>query len=119
MKVYADGGCLQNGTSDAHGYGSFVVEGQELFRLDFGMGVTNNQCEYRALIAALEYAKEIGFNPDVFMDSALVVNQVAGRWNINVAALRPLCAKASQLMRETGASLTWVKRDVLVEKLGH
>lgn len=120
MNLYVDGGCEGNGTANAHGYGSFLLEGDRPVRLDFGTGVTNNICEYKALIAALEYLKEMGIrNVDIFSDSALVVNQTAGKWNINVPALKPLCAEASRLMREIGASLTWVRRDTIVEKLGH
>ena len=56
--VTTDGGALSNGTADSAGYGSCHLESRtghkQMIRLDFGRGVTNNEVEYRTLIATLK-----------------------------------------------------------------
>ena len=52
---------------------------------------TNNQAEYRAVIAALEKAVSLGARQVVlYSDSELVVKQINGQYKIKHAALRPL-----------------------------
>lgn len=123
--IYCDGGCLASGTVNASGYGSFRIEGERVpHRIQHGAGVcgrqTNNTAEYATLIAALEYCKEHNIKgATVCLDSALVVNQVGGRWRVKEAHLRPLCDEASALVRETGALLKWVPRAKILLELGH
>jgi ribonuclease HI len=60
---------------------------------------TNNQAEYMALIGGLEEASR--WKPDrleVYMDSQLVVEQLAGRYRVKNGDLRPLHARALQLL---------------------
>ena len=60
---------------------------------------TNNQAEYKALIAALEKAIELGARQvDIRLDSELVVKQVKGRYRVKNAALRPLYLKVGELL---------------------
>lgn len=60
---------------------------------------TNNQAEYRALIAALEKAAELGARSvDIRLDSELVVRQVKGRYRVKNAALRPLYLRVGELL---------------------
>jgi ribonuclease HI len=60
---------------------------------------TNNVAEYRALIAALERAREFGARRvEVRADSQLVVEQVAGHWKVKQAHLRPLVEEARALL---------------------
>ncbi len=59
---------------------------------------TNNQAEYRAIIAALEealpvYADKIELNSD----SELVVRQIKGQYRVRKEALRPLYQRVKQL----------------------
>ncbi len=62
---------------------------------------TNNQAEYRALIAALEKAAELGAQRvDVRLDAELVVRQLQGRYRVKNAALRPLYLRAAGLLGE-------------------
>ena len=62
---------------------------------------TNNQAEYRALIAALEKAIELGARQvDIRLDSELVVKQVKGRYRVKNAALRPLYLKVGELLSQ-------------------
>lgn len=61
---------------------------------------TNNQAEYRAVIAGVEAA--IRHEPDelvVRADSLLVVNQLNGDWRVKDAGLRPLAKRVAGLLR--------------------
>ncbi|MFC1961775.1 ribonuclease HI family protein [Chloroflexota bacterium] len=52
---------------------------------------TNNQAEYRAIIAALEKAVSLGARQaTVYSDSELMVRQINGRYKVKNTALRPL-----------------------------
>lgn len=81
---------------------------------------TNNQAEYLTLIEALRYAGEMKLqNVVIYSDSQLIVNQVNGEWRVKDANLQPLRNHAAQLLKAVNDSLRWVRRDVIVEKLGH
>ncbi|MBN1176568.1 MAG: ribonuclease HI family protein [Dehalococcoidales bacterium] len=59
---------------------------------------TNNQAEYRAVVAALEKAVSLGAkNVELKSDSELVVNQLNGRYKVKNAALRPLYQEVVKL----------------------
>ena len=119
--LYVDGGSRRNGDESQEGYGSFLVDGEQTpHRLDFG-NCTNNEAEYRALIAALEYCAAQGIRvPTIRMDSALVVNQVKGRWKCKMPHLRPLLDQAHALAAQFPMfSLEWCARDEIFTFLGH
>ena len=60
---------------------------------------TNNVAEYRALIAGLEAAAATPSRAvKVRGDSKLVIEQVAGRWKVKQEHLRPLHARAQDLL---------------------
>jgi probable phosphoglycerate mutase len=60
---------------------------------------TNNVAEYRALIAGVDAARRLGAREvEVRADSKLVVEQLAGRWRVKQAHLRPLHAQALELL---------------------
>jgi ribonuclease HI len=60
---------------------------------------TNNVAEYRALIAGLEAAAELGAGQVlVRADSLLVVEQLRGRYKVKSAQLRPLYEEARALL---------------------
>lgn len=116
--IYCDGGCSGNGSATASTYGSFKINGQ-VHRLP-SAGTTNNEAEYLTLIEALQYCREHMLQaPQIYMDSQLVVNQVAGGWKPKAENLKPLCERARGLWRELHAGLAWVPRDVIVRELGH
>jgi ribonuclease HI len=59
---------------------------------------TNNQAEYRAIIAALEKAVSLGARQvALYSDSELVVKQINGQYKIKHAALRPLYQEVVKL----------------------
>jgi len=64
-------------------------------RLD---NTTNNQAEYRAVIAALEEAARLGASRVIlFCDSELVVRQLKGQYRIKNEGLKPLHQQALNL----------------------
>ncbi|MBE1492623.1 bifunctional RNase H/acid phosphatase [Plantactinospora soyae] len=113
--VEADGGA--RGNPGPAGYGAVVRDagtGEVLAERSESIGVaTNNVAEYRGLIAGLEAARETGAaGVEVRMDSKLVVEQMAGRWQIKNAGLRPLAAQAAGLVRRfDSVSYTWIPRE--------
>jgi ribonuclease HI len=77
---------------DAHGR-ALVRKGVLL-----GRG-TNNEAEYRALIAALEEAKVLGAREvEARADSQLMVMQITGHYRVKAANLKPLYAKVRGLL---------------------
>ncbi len=59
---------------------------------------TNNQAEYRAIIAALEKAIGLGARQVVLnSDSELVVKQIQGSYRVKKAALKPLYRRVKEL----------------------
>lgn len=116
--IYCDGGCYGNGTSQAQTYGSFSVNGN-VHRRTLSVD-TNNEAEYLMLVEALTYCKDHQLHaPQVYMDSQLVVNQVAGGWKVRAPNLKTLNEKARTLWRELRAGLAWVPREEIVKRLGH
>ncbi len=125
-----DGGSLGN---PGKGYGSFHLSSRDGFetieRLEYGNNVTNNQAEYRTMLAgveaALQWTREHGRNPTnlsicIKTDSKLVVEQVNGRWKVKHPDLQPLCLRARQLLAQFGRKqLTWHPRAESVKLLGH
>ena len=65
---------------------------------------TNNQAEYLAIIEGLRAVEE--WKPDrleVFLDSKLVVEQLAGRYRVKSPELAPLFRQASELLARFGS----------------
>jgi probable phosphoglycerate mutase len=113
--VEADGG--SRGNPGPAGFGAVVKEartGEVLDERSGSIGVaTNNVAEYAGLIAGLKAAAELGaVDVEVRMDSKLVVEQMAGRWQIKNAGLRPLAAEAATLVQRFAAvRFSWVPRE--------
>ncbi|WP_027346677.1 histidine phosphatase family protein [Hamadaea tsunoensis] len=113
--VEADGG--SRGNPGPAGFGALVRDaatGAVLAERSGGLGVaTNNVAEYSGLIAGLQAASELGATEvEVRMDSKLVIEQMAGRWQIKHPALRPLAAQAAALVHAFGTvRYVWVPRE--------
>jgi ribonuclease HI len=95
-----DGGARGNPGPAAY---AVVVEAPDGSRLDaFSKTIgraTNNVAEYRALLAALEYSLERGAGRvKVFSDSELLVRQVQGSYKVRHPDLKPLYARAQELI---------------------
>lgn len=101
--VAADGGA--RGNPGPAGIGAVVLDPSSsppavLATVSEAIGVTtNNVAEYRALIAGLEEAARLGARAvTVKADSKLVIEQLAGRWKVRQAHLRPLHQRARELL---------------------
>jgi ribonuclease HI len=99
MLIWVDGAARGNPGPAAIGVVVKDEQGTVLARLSKCIGeTTNNQAEYRALIAALEKAVELGARKvSVYSDSELVVRQITGRYRVKKEELKPLFQKATQL----------------------
>jgi len=73
--------------------------------MDFSLPIvatsTNNQAEYQALIKGLELLKEVHADTiEIFGDSMLVINQLAGCYECQSEVLITYYEKSMQLLRE-------------------
>lgn len=127
--IIFDGGSRGN---PGAGYGSYEVRtrtGRRIERLTFGNNVTNNEAEYRTLIAALhDVAARIAaasadpkaYTVAVRGDSQLVIFQVLGKWKVRTPHIRPLHAEATALLaRFKRIDVQWQPRAMSVRTLGH
>jgi ribonuclease HI len=88
--------------------------GQTQGRISRAIGIaTNNQAEYRAIIAALERAVGAGARQVIIKsDSELVVRQINGQYKIKNTALRPLYQRVVRLTGSLeGFSITGIPRE--------
>jgi ribonuclease HI len=61
---------------------------------------TNNVAEYTGTLRAVTLAAELGAERvELLLDSKLIVEQLAGRWRVKDAKLRPLWADALRVLR--------------------
>ena len=100
VTIYTDGASRGNPGPSAIGVLIKDETGATLAQISLRLGVTtNNQAEYRAIIAGLEKAITLGAkNVSMKSDSELVVEQINGRYKVKNAALRPLYLKVVQLI---------------------
>ena len=102
--AYIDGGARGNpgpagfGVRIEHADGTLIEEFCEAVGI-----ATNNVAEYRALIAALEWARRNGHHRlHVRSDSQLLVQQMRGVYKVKHPGLQPLHAKGRALAAEIG-----------------
>ena len=102
--AYIDGGA--RGNPGPAGFGVRVEEADGTLVEEFAESIgvaTNNVAEYRALIAALEWARRHGHDQlHVRSDSLLLVQQMLGNYKVKHAGLQPLHARARVLAHEVG-----------------
>jgi ribonuclease HI len=124
-QVYTDGGCPSNpgpgswgvvikkGNGEVEEYSGFLPEHT----------TTNNQCEYRGLEAACvllgrKNQEELPCQIEFFSDSQLIVNQINGKFKVNME-IRPFYETAAQsfavLSKRCPVSLTWIGRSFNTE----
>ena len=97
--IHADGASRGNPGQAAIGATIKDGEGRLLASLSQRIGrATNNQAEYRAVIAALKEAVRLGAGEaDIYLDSELVVKQINGSYRVRNAALKPLYRQVKEL----------------------
>jgi ribonuclease HI len=113
-RLFTDGGARGNPGPAAAAYVLEADDGTVLAAHGEAIGVaTNNVAEYRALVAGLERARELGVAElEVVSDSELLVKQMRGEYKVKNAALRELSTRAAHLGRELGAvRYTAVRRE--------
>jgi probable phosphoglycerate mutase len=113
-RLSTDGGARGNPGPAAFGYVLEAENGTVLAAHGEAIGVaTNNVAEYRALLAGLAHARELGVDDlEVVSDSELLVKQMQGEYKVKNAALRELSAEAARLAREIGqVTYTAVRRE--------
>ena len=97
-----DGG--SRGNPGPAGIGAVVraKDGTPLVTLGRFIGrATNNVAEYKALITALQKAKELGAKRVVVRgDSELIIRQMNGQYRVKNADLKPLYDEAQSLLRQ-------------------
>jgi ribonuclease HI len=98
-RLFTDGGARGNPGPAAFGYVLEAEDGRVLAAHGEAIGVaTNNVAEYRALVAGLTQAAEMGVDEvDVISDSELLVKQMRGEYKVKNAALRELWHEAQDL----------------------
>ena len=103
-RLYTDGGARGNPGPAAYGYVLEADDGTVLDARGETIGVaTNNVAEYRALLAGLTKALELGLDElDVISDSELLVKQMNGEYRVKNAALVDLSLEAAHLARKIG-----------------
>jgi ribonuclease HI len=125
--VVFDGGSLGN---PGQGYGSYEIAGPDgtvaARQVQFGNDMTNNQAEFRAVIAALEDLLErvgprsAALSVAVRGDSQLVIRGLTGEWRVKHPGLQPLYRRASDLLQRFGSvDLAWHPRRESVRTFGH
>jgi ribonuclease HI len=113
-RLFTDGGARGNPGPAASAYVIETDDGTVLAAHGEAIGVaTNNVAEYRALVAGLEKARDVGLDElEVVSDSELLVKQMRGEYKVKNAALRELSLRAAQLAREIGdVRYTAVRRE--------
>jgi ribonuclease HI len=113
-RLFTDGGARGNPGPAAS---AFVLEAEDGTVIDShgeAIGVaTNNVAEYRALLAGLRRALELGVDElEVVSDSELLVKQMRGEYRVKNEALRGLSLEAAALGRDVGQVVyTHVRRE--------
>ena len=99
VTISADGASRGNPGPAAIGATIKDGQGELVARISRPIGIaTNNQAEYRAIIAALREAIRLGAKKaDISLDSQLVVRQVRGQYRVRNAALKLLLQEVRQL----------------------
>mmetsp|Transcript_56746 Transcript_56746/g.179384 ORF Transcript_56746/g.179384 Transcript_56746/m.179384 type:complete len:230 (+) Transcript_56746:303-992(+) len=120
FEIFFDG--ASQGNPGPSGAGALLKsEGTVKFTISKYLGKqTNNFAEYQSLILGLEETIRRGVvnhaRYSVKGDSELVVKQVTGEWRVDSESLRPLHARAADLLRRLGnlannkPVVTWVER---------
>ena len=116
--IFADGASRGNPGPAAIGVTIKDKRGKLITFISQRIGrATNNQAEYRAIIAALEEAIRLGVKQvDIKTDSELVVKQINGEYRVKKATLKPLYQQVKQLQGSLeGFTITHILRQQNIE----
>ncbi len=116
--IYADGASRGNPGPAAIGAIIKDERGRLITSISQRIGrATNNQAEYRAIIAALEEATRLGAKQvEIKTDSELVVKQINGEYRVKKATLKPLYQQVKQRQGSLeGFTITHILRQQNIE----
>ena len=95
LELWVDGGSKGN---PGLGYGSYAFGDIAEYKIEFGDNLTNNEAEYLALIEGLNAVHNNGNIARIDLiaktDSALVANQLMGKWAVKADNIREMFKKA-------------------------
>ena len=115
LTVNVDGGARGNPGPSAIGIVVRDETGGVLLERGEKIGdATNNVAEYRALIAGINLAKELGADEiDLIGDSELVVKQIQGKYKVKNAGIKPLHAEAKAALADFDSwTISHVRREM-------
>jgi ribonuclease HI len=116
-EAWADGS-VRDGNPGIAGFALYVEhDGTPVYKnaLILPIRGTNNEAEYEAVLAAIQYLRVINNEREdctIYTDSQLVHGQVAQNWKCNFDHLRKRRDEAKRLINDLPFSITlrWVKR---------
>lgn len=99
VRIFTDGGSRGNPGPSGIGGVVYDVDGNVLAEVSEFIGVTtNNQAEYRALIATLRAAQHCGATEvECYMDSQLVAKQMNREYKVKDSAIQKIFIEAYNL----------------------
>lgn len=109
IEIFFDGaGCRLDGSGSAY---AFVCTTTKEKRKEEVPGLTNNQAEYQAFIAALDFLPD-GSHATLYTDSQLVWGQFEGKYKVNDPDLAGLLSQARSLIvkKKLNVDLKWISR---------
>jgi ribonuclease HI len=111
--LFTDGGARGNPGPAGIGFVLTVSDKETILHGAYIGETTNNQAEYKALLAGLERAVKEGVTElECFLDSELVVRQLRGEYRVKNAELQPLVAQVRQWQQKFSViSFTHVRRE--------
>ena len=100
--IYTDGGANPNPGPAAIGAVIKDQAGKVIGCISQSIGyATNNEAEYRAVIAALKMAQKLGVQQvELRSDSELLVRQVNGQYKVKAAGIRPFYIEVKQIQEQ-------------------
>lgn len=111
--IFADGAAQGNPGEAGAGIVITDSQGKILAELKYYLGkTTNNVAEYKALILALEKARQFKAKRlKVFMDSELIVRQIQGDYKVRDGKLKTLHAHVQNLLKNfTFFNIKYIRR---------
>jgi ribonuclease HI len=111
LVIHVDGGARGNPGPAAVAAVAATADGDVVGERNEYIGeATNSVAEYRAVLLALELARELGAGEvEIVNDSELVARQIGGEYKVKHAGLKPLFAETMEKLRGFDA---WSVRNV-------